>query len=238
MPDGRHAVSGAQSLYCECPAKTSSMITSKASISSPLVYFKKGDDFWCRFWLRMEDARPLGILDLECEWIEQHAGIRLLIDESGAFFVELKALDKPTFRQLQPRPVPLDKWVQVQLHWKLSEQSDGVVEVWQDQSRSSISVDKPCPLLQSSTVRWRSESRPTVTAQRQLGFGWTIYRYQISPSQQSPNSFARKRSFRSVIVMAENAFRPNSSWAGQSLQPGVMHISQAHPFDMQGKSQA
>ena len=73
-------------------------------------------------------------MDLECEWIKQHAGIRICIDESGRLFVELKALDKPKYHQLGDDPVvfPLGRWVEVKAHFLLSHKDDGVIQLWQD----------------------------------------------------------------------------------------------------------
>lgn len=51
------------------------MICCKSSLSSPLVYFRKGDDFWFRAFFFAEGSLPTTIMDLECEWIKLHAGI-------------------------------------------------------------------------------------------------------------------------------------------------------------------
>jgi hypothetical protein len=133
-PDSSRAHGGQMALKCVAPAPTGGMITSKSSLSSPLVYFRKGDDVWYRASYHAEGARPLTLMDLECEWIEQHGGIRLYIDEGGLLQAELKALDKPRFKQ-SPKtaiPFPLDRWVDVKAHFLLSDDADGVVQIWQD----------------------------------------------------------------------------------------------------------
>ena len=47
---------------------------------------------------QLKDSLPFTLMDLECEWIKQHAGIRLCITEAGPLEAELKSLDKPRFR--------------------------------------------------------------------------------------------------------------------------------------------
>ena len=100
-PDDSKFRSGTQSLKCVAPPRPSNLICCKSSISSPLVYFRQDDDFWFRGYFFAESARPYSILDLECEWIKQHSGIRIIIDENGLLGVELKALDKPKYLQLR-----------------------------------------------------------------------------------------------------------------------------------------
>jgi len=133
-PDDRHVHSGIRALLCVAPAKPSDMVTCKASISCPLVYFAYGDDFWYQAYYFAEDSHPFTIMDLECEWIKQHAGIRLCITEKGDMEAELKSLDKPRFRQSAAAPIafPLGQWVKVQTQIHLSNENDGSVKIWQD----------------------------------------------------------------------------------------------------------
>ena len=133
-PDDQHVRSGDRALLCVAPAKASGMVTCKASISSPLVYFAHGDDFWYQAYYYAEDSLPFTLMDLECEWIKQHAGIRLCITEKGHLEAELKSLDKPRFRQASDSAVvfPLGQWVKVQTHIHLSNDNEGHVKIWQD----------------------------------------------------------------------------------------------------------
>jgi len=133
-PDDSKFRSGTQSLKCVAPPRPSNLICCKSSISSPLVYFRQDDDFWFRGYFFAESARPYSILDLECEWIKQHSGIRIIIDENGLLGVELKALDKPKYLQLSDNPIvfPLGQWVEVKAHFLLSHKVDGVIQLWQD----------------------------------------------------------------------------------------------------------
>jgi hypothetical protein len=121
-------------LQCVAPPRGAGMVTCKASIACPLVHFAAGDDFWYRAYYMALDARPHTVMDLECEWLAEHGGIRIIIDQAGRMGVELKALDKPMYRQArEPAAVfPLGKWTKVQAHFKLSAKPDGIVQLWQD----------------------------------------------------------------------------------------------------------
>jgi hypothetical protein len=132
-PSRTRAHSGNSSLKCFAKAKTDEMITTKSSLSSPLVYFKNGDDFWFEAYYFVEGARPMTLMDLECEFLEFHSGMRLCIFEDGELGAELKALDKPKFRQSESLGLsfPLGRWVHIKAHWGLAT-SDGVIEIWQD----------------------------------------------------------------------------------------------------------
>jgi hypothetical protein len=132
-PSREQVHSGFNSLKCFAKAKTDDMVTTKSSLSSPLVYFKNGDDFWFEAYYFIEGARPMTLMDLECEFLEFHSGIRLCIFEDGHLGAELKALDKPKFRQAESQAIqfPMDRWVHVKVHWGLAT-SDGAIEIWQD----------------------------------------------------------------------------------------------------------
>lgn len=129
-------VSGEQSLRCEVPPRTSQMITCKSSLSTPLVYFKNGDDFWYEAFYFIEGAFPLTLADLECEFVKNHPGIRLRFYNTNELGVELKALDKPQYKQGSGAKItfPRDKWVRVRAHFRLSA-FDGIIEVWQDETK-------------------------------------------------------------------------------------------------------
>lgn len=132
-PTTEKSHTGNKSLKCFAPEKPYSLITCKASLSSPLVYFRDGDDFWFEAYYWTEQGLPLTLIDLECEFVAEHPGIRLRIFDDETLGVELKALDKPTYRQPAENrtPFPRNKWVHVKVHFALST-TDGKMEVWQD----------------------------------------------------------------------------------------------------------
>ena len=77
---------------------------------------------------------PLTLVDLESTWINEHPGMRIMLDPPGFLMAELKWADKPTYRQPQGREIrfPVGRWVHVELHLRLSEKADGLVELRQD----------------------------------------------------------------------------------------------------------
>ena len=133
-PTSEKAHTGKMSLKCSAPAKTSSMITCKASLSSPLLYFREGDDFWYEAWYWAEGNLPLTLIDLESEFIREHAGIRVRIYEDGTLGTELKALSKPQCRQPKENRTlfPKGQWVRVRVHFQLASPA-GQIEIWQDE---------------------------------------------------------------------------------------------------------
>ncbi len=154
-PDSTHAFHGLNSLKCVSPPCPKKMICCKSSLSSPLVYFRKGDDFWFRAFFFAEGSLPTTIMDLECEWIKLHAGIRLIIDQSGCLGAELKSLDKPKYRQARENAIkfPMNQWVEVRSHFQLSEKPDGVIQVWQD---SQLIIDTHGTTLPISSAIYSS----------------------------------------------------------------------------------
>ncbi|MBL8956864.1 MAG: hypothetical protein JNK82_39185 [Myxococcaceae bacterium] len=110
--------------------KTAAMVTAKASFESGLGYFVKGDDVWLRARVRAEQGVPFGLFDLESSFVTSAPGPRIVLVD-GALAVELKALDKPTWKQATP--FPLRRWVLVEAHYRLDDDpTKGLVELWQD----------------------------------------------------------------------------------------------------------
>ena len=154
-PSRLQAHDGLQSLRCVCPAKTSSMICTKASLATGFIYFEQGDDLWFQAWYRIDGpARPFTLADIEGRHVKESPGIRLMLFEGNELGVELKAIDKPKYRQSPKSRVlfPTDQWVQVT--WNLFLHPDeGRVRVWQD---DSLVVDATGPTLPFSTMIYNS----------------------------------------------------------------------------------
>lgn len=133
-PTSENAHTGKMSLKFSAPAKSSSMITCKASLSSPLPYFRRGEDFWFEAWYWAEGNLPLTLIDLESEFIREHAGIRVRIFEDGTLGAELKALSKPQYRQTKEdrTAFPKGQWVRVRVHFQLG-MPEGQIEIWQNE---------------------------------------------------------------------------------------------------------
>lgn len=130
------ARSGDASMKCVSEPPSRGMVTAKASLSTSLLHFVRGDEVWFSGWYLVPEGSslPFTLMDLESTWIKEHPGMRIMLDPPGHLMVELKWANKPTYRQTKGREVrfPTGRWVEVVLHLELSEQSDGLVELWQD----------------------------------------------------------------------------------------------------------
>lgn len=139
--------SGKAALRTKSVAKSKDMQCAKASIESELIHFKKGDDYWYSAWYFIEDHIPYTLMDLECTWIEGHAGIRITTSDAGLGF-ELKFPPKPHFRPTNPTPIPIGKWFHVVAHVKLDEK-DGLCELWQDGVKVCEGKGQTLPLAEA-----------------------------------------------------------------------------------------
>lgn len=147
-PSRARAHAGASSLRCFCPAKSPSMICAKASLSNSLVYFVEGDDVWYQAWYYIEGSvRPFTLVDLEADLVQSSPGIRVMLFDEGELGVELKALQKPHYRQAGDKKVsfPTDRWVQVTWHMHLSAGARGRVRLWQDDQLLVDAVGQTLP---------------------------------------------------------------------------------------------
>lgn len=149
------AARGSLALSSTVPAPTPGMTTSKASLTTGLVYFVEGDDVWFEAsYFVSGDAVPFSLADLEGDLLLSQAGIRVVVFEDGDLGVELKARDKPTFRAPsgQRTPFPTGQWVRVRWHLRLGVE-DGHVRLWQD---DALLVDAPGPTLPFPTAIYNS----------------------------------------------------------------------------------
>lgn len=145
-PTQIHHHSGDQSLKCFCPAKSFGMICTKASIGSGFFYFEEGEDIWFQAYFRIEgETRPFTLADIEGRHVKESPGIRLMLFDDGVLGAELKALDKPQYRQPSDRKVlfPTDQWVKVTWHIHLHP-NEGKIHIWQD---DNLVVDAVGPTL-------------------------------------------------------------------------------------------
>ena len=112
------------------------MVTAKSSLSTELVHFVKGDDVWVSMWCHVPagSGMPFTVLDLETTWMNEHPGIRLVISGGKFACFQLKSLGHAFYRQPKGKevPFPTGRWVHLKAHLKLTEQDDGVIELWQD----------------------------------------------------------------------------------------------------------
>jgi len=146
--DSQVVHSGKRSLKFSCVAASAGMVCAKSSMASELVHFKKGDDLWFAAWYYVEAGMPQTLVDFESTFIDESPGPRLFLKGEGHAAVELKWAAKPTYRQKAPVPLkmPLRQWVRFRIHLKLMENSDGLVEVWQNGAKILDARGQTLPL--------------------------------------------------------------------------------------------
>lgn len=136
-PSGESVHSGKSALKCVAVPASRGMVTSKASLSTEMLHFVKGDDVWISLWCRVPggSGMPFTVLDLESTWFHGQPGMRIVI-EGGRYacFQLAKWFGNPYYRQPKGREVefPRDRWVHLKAHLTLSEKQDGVIQLWQD----------------------------------------------------------------------------------------------------------
>jgi len=138
-PSADVAHGGSVSLSSVSMPPARGMVTAKASLSTELLHFVKGDDVWISLWCQVpaDSGMPFTVLDLETTWIDQHPGIRVAIADGKHVCLQLKSLGNPYYRQPQGKEVvfPRGRWVRLRVHLGLTEADDGVIEVWQDDQK-------------------------------------------------------------------------------------------------------
>jgi hypothetical protein len=125
--------SGTRALRCTAVATGRGMVCSKASLSTELLHFVRGDTVRFSGWYwTAQELEFATLMDLESVWIEFHPGPRITVNQ-GALGVELKWGAKPKYRQSPEHAVklPLNRWVRIECELLLDER-DGRVRLWQD----------------------------------------------------------------------------------------------------------
>jgi hypothetical protein len=115
--------------FAEQPSRK--MVTSKMSMESEMPYFVKGMDFWFQADFQFSDALPYSIIDLENPYFQESPGPRIVIEEGGLAW-ENKFGAKLKTRQNSPLALPKNQWVTIKVHMRLTNESNGQVEIWQD----------------------------------------------------------------------------------------------------------
>jgi hypothetical protein len=123
------------------------MVCAKAHIESEYLHFVKGDNYWFSGWFFLASGMPYTIVDIKSSWIQDTPGLRLVL-ESGEPQFELKWADKPRSRQsVEPRAkFPVGRWVPVRIHLTLSDQEDGMNELWLDGRQLIKTTGRNLPL--------------------------------------------------------------------------------------------
>jgi hypothetical protein len=136
-PSTEQAHAGRQSLKALAVAPDGGTCCTKASLSTLLMHFTKGDHVWFSAWYYIEEAGEfITIMDLESSFVRGYPGMRIRLHE-GHLEVELaKWVPNDVYRQPQGEEVlfPTGRWVQVRAHLLLSENEDGIIQLWQDEA--------------------------------------------------------------------------------------------------------
>ena len=91
-PSGEVVHAGQTALKACSVPRSGDMVTSKASISTELIHFVRGDDVWFAGWYYVPtgSAMPFTLMDLETTWFKEHPGIRIMAFGDKHLGVELK----------------------------------------------------------------------------------------------------------------------------------------------------
>jgi len=185
-PGDEFARGGKASLEAFSVPPARGMVTAKASLSTELLHFVKGDDVWASLWCLVpaDGGMPFTVLDLETTWIENHPGIRVAIAEGRHVCLQLKSLGNPYYRQPQGEEVefPRGRWVRLRIHLGLTEAEDGVIEVWQDERK--IIDTRGRTLVLASAIY--NSLEVGITACNERGRPTTLFVDDVSISTERP----------------------------------------------------
>ncbi len=114
-------------------APSADMVTSKSSITSSLNFFKKGDDIWFQADYNIQSGMPYSIVDFENSHFTESPGPRIVIS-NNQIELENKFGDKKKYENNTNISIPTNQWFTLKVHLKLSNEDDGIIEVWQDEN--------------------------------------------------------------------------------------------------------
>lgn len=124
---------------------------SKADIELEKLAFGKGHQVWFSGWYYLVGGTDAGLVflwDLETTQHHNSPGRRLYIQNGEWLASDLgKWWTGKTFRQAkgQETKFPKDQWVHLRVHLVLSEGNDGVMEVWQNDTKVLDAKGKTLP---------------------------------------------------------------------------------------------
>ncbi len=123
--------SGKKSLKLYAVKPSRKLDITKTSLDNELLFLQRGDHVTMTGWFYIAQGTPIGLMDIECNYINQGPGMRLLLSEDLEPRIELKWADKPTYRILRGSNarLPRAQWVKLSMYLYLSEKSDGMVRL-------------------------------------------------------------------------------------------------------------
>lgn len=134
-PSTEQAHTGQMSLKALAVAPDSGMSCTKASLHTLLLHFVEGDNIWFSAWYYIEEAGEfITLMDLESTFVRGWPGMRIRLQEGYLEFQFAKWEPNTVYRQPEGQriPFPFNRWVLVEAHLLLSENDDGIIQLWQD----------------------------------------------------------------------------------------------------------
>ena len=138
-------------MKCIAYAPTASMVCSKSSFETTILFADKGDEISYEADYYVDEGMPTTLVDFENKWFSEAPGIRLIFDQSQYLSAELKYGTKPYYRQDEAARIsfPKKQWVHVKAYFLLDEGSNGIVRVWQDGVKIIDTTGKTLPTSNS-----------------------------------------------------------------------------------------
>lgn len=134
-PSSEHAHTGQQSLKALAVAPDIGMCCTKASLGTQLLHFVKGDNVWFSAWYYIEEAGEfITLMDLESTFVRGYPGMRIRLHKGYLEFELAKWVPDDVYQQPEGEETifPIGRWVFVEAHLLLSENDDGIIQLWQD----------------------------------------------------------------------------------------------------------
>lgn len=118
-------------MQCTAVAPSADMVTSKSSIDRTFNYFNQGMDLYFEMRCYIASGMPYSLVDFENDGFDQSPGPRVVIMDNS-LVIENKFGDKKMYYSDLDIDIPSDAWFTVKVHFRFSNQSDGIIELWQD----------------------------------------------------------------------------------------------------------
>lgn len=104
---------------------------SKAALENELIHAGAGDRLGVSMRVFLQEGQPVSLLDLESSYIAEGPGPRVMMDETGRPWIELKWLGKPSWWAGEEVRIARAQWVDLRVEYLLDAR-DGRVRLWLD----------------------------------------------------------------------------------------------------------
>ncbi len=129
--DNRIVHSGTKSLRVLAVKPTAALPITKTSVDNEILALRKNTLVNITTWFYIAEGSPTGLIDLECEFIKESPGIRLLLSDQLEPRIEMKWGSKASYRPLSniDAKIPRNQWVKLALYLALTDNANGVMQV-------------------------------------------------------------------------------------------------------------